>query len=54
MVKDRVEEDTLVFERALDIPAGRVQPDAYAPFQDFVREAEMALHRDVVVSLGGR
>jgi tetratricopeptide (TPR) repeat protein len=53
-VSDRVEQDTLVFERAINIPAGRVQPDAYAPFQDFVREAETALHRDIVVTVGGR
>lgn len=53
-VKDRFEGDTLVFDRAIDIPAGRVQPDAYGNFQGFVREAETALHRDIVISLGRR
>ncbi len=53
-VSDRVDRDTLVFERNIDIPAGRVQPDAYGAFQGFVREAETALHRDIVISRGAR
>jgi len=53
-ISDHVEQDTLVFERAVDIPAGRVQPDSYRTFQDFVRDAETALHRDIVISLGTR
>ncbi|MDC0748778.1 hypothetical protein [Polyangium mundeleinium] len=53
-VSDRVDRDTLVFERAITIPAGRVQPDAYGTFQSFVREAEAALHRDIVISVGPR
>ncbi|MRG92888.1 hypothetical protein [Polyangium spumosum] len=53
-VSDRVDRDTLVFERAINIPAGRVQPDAYGTFQSFVREAEAALHRDIVISVGSR
>jgi len=49
-VNDRLEGDMLVFDRSVDIPAGRVQPDAYQDFQGFVREAETALHRDIVIS----
>jgi hypothetical protein len=52
-VKDRVDRDALIFERTIDIPAGRVQPDAYATFQQFARAADSALGRDVIVSLPG-
>ena len=53
-VKDRVEQDMLVFDRVVGIPAGRIQPDAYPMFQGFVREAETALRKDIVISLGQR
>jgi thioredoxin-like negative regulator of GroEL len=53
-VKDRVEQDVLVFDRVVGIPAGRIQPEAYAAFQGFVREAETALRKDIVISLGQR
>ncbi|HRI63273.1 MAG TPA: hypothetical protein PK156_03525 [Polyangium sp.] len=53
-VKDRIEQDMLVFDRVVEIPAGRVQPDAYRTFQGFVREAETALRKDIVISLGQR
>ena len=53
-VKDRVEQDMLVFDRTVGIPAGRIQPDAYSTFQAFVREAETALRKDIVISLGQR
>jgi hypothetical protein len=49
-VKDRFESETLIFDRSIIIPAGRVQPEAYATFQTFVRDAETALHRDVVLA----
>jgi hypothetical protein len=51
-VRDRVEGGALVFDRTIDVPAGRVQPEAYAAFQQFVRGADEALQRDVVVTLG--
>jgi hypothetical protein len=51
IVKDRAEAGSIVFERVVDIPAGRVQPEAYAAFQDFARRADAALHRDVVIAL---
>jgi tetratricopeptide (TPR) repeat protein len=52
-VGDRVDGATLVFERVVDVPAGRVQPDAYGVFQDFARRADQALRRDVVIALRG-
>jgi tetratricopeptide (TPR) repeat protein len=50
-VNDRTENGALVIARTVDIPAGRVQPEAYATFQSFVREADTVLHRDVVIAL---
>lgn len=50
-VRDRVEKGVLVLDRVVDVPAGRVQPDAYPAFQAFARKADAALHRDVVVTL---
>jgi hypothetical protein len=51
-VRDRVEPGALVFDRSVDIPAGRVQPEAYGVFQAFARKGDAATHRDVVVELG--
>ncbi|AUX47029.1 hypothetical protein SOCE26_085400 [Sorangium cellulosum] len=51
-VNDRLDGDTLILERSLDLPAGRVQPDAYPHFQQFARAADGALDRDIVVRLG--
>lgn len=53
-VKDHVEQDVLVFDRVVGIPAGRIQPDKYPLFQGFVRQAETALRKDIVISLGQR
>lgn len=50
-VKDRSEAGALVFERIVDIPAGRVKVEDYAKFQSFAQRADALLHRDVVVSL---
>lgn len=50
-VKDRGEVGTLVFDRVVDIPAGRVKVADYARFQAFAQRADALLHRDVVVSL---
>lgn len=52
-VNDRFEKGELIFDRVVDLPAGRVQPDAYPAFQQFARRADAAIRRDVVVSLGG-
>lgn len=50
-ISDRLDGDTLVLERVLDIPAGRVKPDAYPSFLEFARRADAALSRDVRVRL---
>lgn len=50
-VNDRIEGGALVLARHIDIPAGRVQPEAYAAFQAFTKNADTALHRDVVIAL---
>ena len=52
VVNDRVERGVLIFDRQIDLPAGRVQPEAYADFQTFVRGADAALLREIVVTLG--
>jgi hypothetical protein len=49
---DRVEQGTLVLDRVVDLPAGRIQPASYARFQAFARKVDTALHRDVSVMLG--
>lgn len=50
-VNDRAEGVTLSISRQIDIPAGRVQPDAYAAFKTFTKNADAVLHRDVVIAL---
>jgi hypothetical protein len=50
-VRDRSEAGALVFDRVVDIPAGRIKVDDYAKFQSFAQRADALLHRDVVVSL---
>jgi cellulose synthase operon protein C len=52
-VADHAEPGVLVLDRVVDLPAGRVQPGAYAAFQEFARTADSALRRDIVVTLGG-
>ncbi|WP_437810199.1 hypothetical protein [Sorangium sp. So ce1078] len=50
-VNDRVDGGALLLDRFLELPAGRVQPDAYPRFQQFARAADGALDRDIVVLL---
>lgn len=50
-VTDRVKGQELWLQREIDIPAGRVQPEAYADFVEFVRSAESALLREIEISL---
>jgi hypothetical protein len=50
-VSDRVEGSVLHIDRALDIPAGRIQPADYPAFVEFGRAADDALHRDFVIQL---
>ncbi|NUO54422.1 MAG: hypothetical protein HOV80_36730, partial [Polyangiaceae bacterium] len=51
VANDRLEDGALVLDRVVDVPAGRVAPEAYAEFSAFVRAAEEALHRDWVINL---
>jgi len=50
-INDRVEGSTIVLDRLVDIPAGRVAPAEYNAFQAFSRMCDAALHRDVVITL---
>ncbi len=51
-VNDRIERGALLIDRFVDIPAGRVQPDAYPKFQAFARAGDAALRRDIILDLG--
>jgi hypothetical protein len=50
-IRDRLEGNTLVLERVIAFPAGRVQPDQYPTFARFVRSAEDALSTSIRISL---
>ncbi len=50
-IADRLDKGTLVLDREVTIPAGRVQPDAYAAFVDFARQSDAAQARDIVIHL---
>jgi tetratricopeptide (TPR) repeat protein len=50
VVKDAVNGHSLDFDRVMDLPAGRFQPgDEYARWQKFVRSADSAVTRDVLI-----
>jgi cellulose synthase operon protein C len=52
VVRDRQEGQNLVLERVIDIPAGRIEPAAYGELQSFVRRADEATMRDIVIAVG--
>jgi hypothetical protein len=52
VVRDRMEGQSLVLDRVIDIPAGRVEPGAYSALQEFSRQADEATMRDIVFSAG--
>jgi hypothetical protein len=52
IVRDRQEGQTLILERIIDIPAGRIEPAAYGDLQTFARQADEATMRDIVISVG--
>ncbi len=52
-VHDRLDQGALVLDRVVDIPAGRITPDAYGEFVTFARAADEAFQRDFVLKLGG-
>lgn len=49
VVNDHLEGDKLVLERSIEIPAGRIQPEAYAAFAAFARAADQAFDREIVL-----
>lgn len=50
-VQDTLKGSSYIVHRTVDVPAGRVAPEKYAAFVSFAREADEALHRDIVVRL---
>jgi tetratricopeptide (TPR) repeat protein len=52
VVRDRQEGQHLILERIIDIPAGRIEPDAYPDLQNFARRADEATLRDIVITIG--
>ncbi len=50
-VSDHVEADTLVLDRVMDFPAGRIQPSSYLQFREFAQRVNSALHRDISVTI---
>jgi hypothetical protein len=51
VISDRIDGDTIVLDRKVSIPAGRVQVDAYPSFAAFARSADDALSSSVRVRL---
>ncbi len=51
-VEDSVKGQTLLFERHVTLPAGRIQPNEYPSFLDFTRRADEALAGSVRVKIG--
>jgi hypothetical protein len=50
-VRDSQQGGALLLDREIDMPAGRVQPNAYGQFQEFARQADEALFHSVRVRL---
>ncbi|MES1185101.1 MAG: hypothetical protein ABUL60_14910 [Myxococcales bacterium] len=50
-VRDAQQGNSLVLDREIELPAGRVQPGAYGQFQEFARQADEALFHSVRVRL---
>jgi tetratricopeptide (TPR) repeat protein len=51
VVRDAQQGNQLVLDREIELPAGRVQPNAYGNFQEFARQADEALFHSVRVRL---
>jgi hypothetical protein len=51
LIQDRIEGDSIVLDRKVSLPAGRVQIDAYPKFSAFARTADDALSSSVRVRL---
>jgi hypothetical protein len=52
-VHDRQEGGTLVLERLIDLPAGRVEPSGYEALRDFAQRADEMMMRDIVITTDG-
>jgi tetratricopeptide (TPR) repeat protein len=52
-VHDRQEGGTLVLERLIDLPAGRVEPSGYEALRDFAQRADEMMMRDIVIATDG-
>jgi hypothetical protein len=50
-VRDAQQGNSLVLDREIELPAGRVQPNDYGKFQEFARQADEALFHSVRVRL---
>jgi tetratricopeptide (TPR) repeat protein len=50
-VRDALRGSELVLDREVELPAGRVQPNEYARFQEFARQADAVLFRSLRVKL---
>ncbi len=50
-VKDTLRGNTLVLDRTLDLPAGRIQPDRYPAFVQFAHRADDALSSSIQIKL---
>jgi hypothetical protein len=51
VIQDRIEGDSIVLDRRVSLPAGRVQIDAYPKFSSFARTADDALSSSIRVRL---
>ena len=52
IIKDRAEENRIVLDRRITLPAGRVQIAEYPKFLRFARSADEALSASIRVKLG--
>jgi thioredoxin-like negative regulator of GroEL len=52
VIQDRVEQDTLVLDRTLHVPANRIEPGQYPGFVRFAQSADDALAQAIQVSSG--
>ena len=51
LIRDRVEGKSLILEREIHLPAGRIQPDEYQKFLEFTRSADDALAHEFTIEL---
>jgi tetratricopeptide (TPR) repeat protein len=49
-VRDRQEGGSLVLDRLIDLPAGRIEPSGYEALRDFAQRSDELLMRDIVIA----